>query len=182
VYLSNRRAKSLSTAFNETPEQASRPFDKDRDGFVIGQGSGILILEELNHALTRKARIYAEVKGYGLSGDAFHYTAPRSDGSGAYHAMKNALRNAGVRASDVSYINAHATSTPLGDDIEAKAIHNLFYADNTSSVPAVSSTKGAIGHLLGAAGAVEAAFSVLALYHVPSHFTLLTYRESCLKH
>src|SRR5258705_349185 len=153
--------RALSTGFNETPEKASRPYDKDRDGFVMGAGAGVGMLEEYEHAKARGAKIYAEVKGYGLSGDAYHITAPAEDGNGGFRAMRMALKRAGLAPADVDYINAHGTSTPLGDEIELRAVEKLF--GNASGKLAMSSTKSSIGHLLGAAGAVEAIFSVLAI-------------------
>ncbi|KAF7512508.1 hypothetical protein GJ744_001443 [Endocarpon pusillum] len=158
------RSRSLATAFNDKPHSASRPFDRDRAGFVIGEGAGVVILEELNHARDRGAEIYAEVVGYGTSADAHHLTTPLPDGGGALRAMKMALRHAGAKPEDVDYINAHATSTKLGDTAENRAIEALMAeSGKADSEVNVSSTKGAIGHLLGAAGAVEAMFTVLAI-------------------
>ena len=154
-------AKAMSTNFNDTPEKASRPYDKDRDGFVMGEGAGLLVLEEYEHAKARGAMIYAEVAGYGLTGDAYHITAPAEGSEGGYRAMKMALGHSGLDVSDIDYVNAHGTSTPKGDEGEVGAVERLFgdHARNLS----LSSTKSAIGHLLGAAGAVEAAFCALAI-------------------
>ena len=153
--------KALSTKYNDTPEQASRPYDKGRDGFVMGEGAGVLVLEELEHAKARGAKIYAEVVGYGLSGDAYHITAPAADGNGGFRSMQAALRSAELNTTDIDYINAHGTSTPLGDEIELGAVTRLF--NGAMSDISMSSTKSAIGHLLGAAGAVEGIFSILAI-------------------
>ena len=153
--------RALSTGFNDTPERASRPYDRDRDGFVMGEGAGTVVLEEYDHAKRRGARIYGELVGYGLSGDAYHITAPAEDGDGALRCMKAALRRADLSPGDVDYINAHGTSTPLGDEVELKAVERL--VGNSASRIAMSSTKSSIGHLLGAAGAVEAIFCLLAL-------------------
>jgi 3-oxoacyl-[acyl-carrier-protein] synthase II len=152
--------RALSTAFNDTPEKASRPYDRDRDGFVIGEGAGIVMLEELEHAKARGAKIHAEIKGYGLSGDAFHITAPAEDGNGGFRAMKMALGHAGLAPSDIDYVNAHGTST-MADGIELGAVERLL--GNAAAKTAMSSTKSSIGHLLGAAGAVEAIFCMLAI-------------------
>ncbi len=153
--------RAMSTHFNDTPEKASRPYDKDRDGFVMGEGAGIVVLEEYEHAKARGATMYAEVVGYGLSGDAYHITSPAEDGSGGFRAMQAALKRSGLAPEDIGYINAHGTSTPMGDEIELRAVERLF--GGASDNLAMSSTKSSIGHLLGAAGSVEAIFSVLAM-------------------
>ncbi|KAH9745049.1 3-oxoacyl-(acyl-carrier-protein) synthase [Citrus sinensis] len=166
------KSRALTTKYNGTPQEASRPFDCGRDGFVIGEGSGVLVLEELEHAKKRGAKIYAEVRGYGMSGDAHHITQPHIDGKGAILAMTRALKQSGLQSHQVDYVNAHATSTPLGDTVEATAIRTVFSDHATSGSLAFSSTKGAIGHLLGAAGAVEAIFAVLTIHHGVAPLTL----------
>jgi len=172
--------RALSTNFNDTPEKASRPYDKDRDGFVISEGAGVVVLEELEHAKKRGAHIYAEVVGYGLSGDAYHISAPAEDGNGGFRAMRGALKRAGLNPEDIDYVNAHGTSTPLGDEIELGAVKRLF--GSAVDKLTMSSTKSAIGHLLGAAGAVEAVYSIKAINHslVPPTLNLENPSESCL--
>jgi 3-oxoacyl-[acyl-carrier-protein] synthase II len=172
-------ARALSTNYNDTPEQASRPYDKGRDGFVMGEGAGIVILEELEHAKARGARIYAEVVGYGMSGDAYHVTAPAEDGNGAFRCMQAALRRAGLSPEDLDYVNAHGTSTPLGDEIELNAVKRLF--GSATAGMCMSASKSATGHLLGAAGAIEAIYSILSICEgvVPPTLNLDEPDESC---
>ena len=153
--------RALSTGYNDEPTRASRPYDKDRDGFVMGEGSGVVVLEDLEHAKARGAKIYGELIGYGLSGDAFHITAPAPDGDGAFRCMSMAIKRAGITVDEIDYINAHGTSTPMGDEIELGAVQRLI--GNAAAKVSMSSTKSCVGHLLGAAGAVEAIFSILAI-------------------
>ena len=153
--------RALSTNFNDTPEKASRPYDKDRDGFVMGEGAGVVVLEEYEHAKKRGAKIYAEVIGYGMSGDAYHITSPAEDGDGGFRSMQAALKMSGLNVEEIDYVNAHGTSTPMGDEIELRAIEKLFGSATANLT--MSSTKSSVGHLLGAAGSVEAIFSILAM-------------------
>lgn len=172
-------ARALSTGFNDTPEAASRPYDEGRDGFVMGEGAGVVVLEELEHAKARGATIFAEVVGYGMSGDAHHITAPAPDGNGGFRSMQAALKRAKASPDDIDYVNAHGTSTPLGDEIELNAVRTLF--GSAIGDVSMSSTKSAIGHLLGAAGAVEAIYSIQAIVNnvVPPTLNLENPSEGC---
>lgn len=174
------QARALSTAFNDAPEKASRPYDQARDGFVMGEGAGVVVLEEYERAKARGAKIYAEVIGYGLSGDAYHVTAPHPEGSGAFRSMEMAVRKSGLALSEIDYINAHGTSTPMGDELELGAVRRLF-GDHLKTM-SMSSTKSAIGHLLGGAGAVESIFCILAIRDqiVPPTLNLDNPSESCI--
>jgi 3-oxoacyl-[acyl-carrier-protein] synthase II len=171
-------AKALSTR-NDSPETASRPWDKDRDGFVLGEGAGVVVLEEYEHAKRRGAKIYCELSGFGMSADAYHMTSPPEDGEGAARCMRNALKNAGVALEQVQYVNAHGTSTPLGDKAETMAVKRAFGAH--ASKLAVSSTKSMTGHLLGAAGGIEAVYSILSIHHgvIPPTINLTTPDPEC---
>ncbi|MBX9883089.1 MAG: beta-ketoacyl-ACP synthase II [Sphingomonas sp.] len=173
------QARALSTGFNDTPERGSRPYDQDRDGFVMGEGAGVVVLEEYERAKRRGAKIYAEVVGYGLSGDAYHVTAPHPEGSGAFRSMQMAMRKSGLSLGDIDYVNAHGTSTPLGDELELGAVRRLF--GNAIGTLSMSSTKSAIGHLLGGAGAVESIFCILAMRDqiVPPTLNLDNPSENC---